>query len=78
MANLEPEHMIELIGKPDEVEAWLRSASRVEKKIFRKHQVNPGHYQLWYRGQQANNDLVAAIKKHAAAQDAKPAPKKAE
>ena len=59
------ERMIELTGTPDEVKAMLDVASKVEPAIFRKQRVNPGHVKLWYRGERADNDLVAAIKKKA-------------
>lgn len=71
------EYMIELEGTPEEIKAMLSVASKVEPGIFRKRRINPGLCRLWYRGEQANNDLVAAIKRKAGLNKpkAKPAPK---
>ena len=61
----EQERTLELIGTPEDVQAMLNAASRVEPRIFKKKRINPGHYVLWYRAKEPPNDLVAAIKRRA-------------
>ena len=60
-----PERQVELIGKPEDVQAMLNAASRVEPRIFKKKRINPGHYILWFRAKEPPNDLLAAIKRRA-------------
>lgn len=57
---------IELQGTPDEVQEMLNKASRIEgATAYKKKKIGPDHYQVWYRGKGAPNDLIAAIKKAA-------------
>lgn len=59
------ETTIELTGTPDDVQAMLNAASKVEPTIHRKQKLSPGHYRLWYTAKSPPNDLVAAIKRRA-------------
>lgn len=65
------DHRLELTGTPDEVQAMLNVASKVEPGIYKKKRNTPGSVTLWYRGDAAPSDLATAIKKRAAPKKAK-------
>jgi hypothetical protein len=62
----QPDFMIELEGTPEDVQAMLNVASRIEGAVaYKKERLTSGLYRVWYRGKGTPNDLVAAIKKRA-------------
>lgn len=63
-----PEYSITIEGTPEEVQALLNVGSKVEPRFCRKKRISPGKVVLWYKvpeGENAPNDLLAAMKRRA-------------
>jgi hypothetical protein len=75
------EGQISITGTPDEVQAMVGAASKVDSRFYRKDKISDSQYVLWYRAaaDEAPNstDLLAAIRKAAGVKEARP-PKKAD
>lgn len=65
MREKKPEFQIDLVGDPDDVQAMLKVASRVEPAIFKKQWIDEGHLILFYRADELRTDLLDALKRAA-------------